>query len=76
MASPGDNLGTLTAFLHRYYDILRDVDNGVILMQGHDVSEIDREMFRSDLAEFNDELVAQELAVIRGSKLAPEAEPA
>src|SRR5450830_1749905 len=23
MASPGDNLGTLTAFLHRYYDILR-----------------------------------------------------
>lgn len=65
MASPGGNLGTLTAFLHRYYDILRDVENSAMLIQGHDVSEIDRDMFRSDLAEFNEELVAQELAAIR-----------
>lgn len=69
MASPGDNLGTLTAFLHRYYDILRDVENSTVMIQGHDVSEIDREMFRSDLAEFNEELVAQELAAIRGSRV-------
>jgi len=69
MASPGDNLGTLTAFLHRYYDILRDVENSAMLIQGHDVSEIDREMFRSDLAEFNEELVAQELAAIRASRI-------
>lgn len=68
MASPGDNLGTLTAFLHRYYDILRDVENSAMMIQGHDVSEIDREMFRSDLAEFNEELVAQELAVISASR--------
>lgn len=69
MASPGDNLGTLTAFLHRYYDILRDAENNAIMIQGHDVSELDRELFRSDLAEFNEELVAQELAAIRASRL-------
>jgi len=39
MASPGENLGTLTAFLHRYYDILRDVDNSSMDMQPHDVTE-------------------------------------
>lgn len=69
MASPGDNLGTLTAFLHRYYDILRDVENSAMMIQGHDVSELDREMFRNDLAEFNDELVAQELAAIKASRI-------
>lgn len=74
MASPGDNLGTLTAFLHRYYDILRDVENSAMLIQGHDVSEIDREMFRSDLAEFNEELVAEELAAIRASRTNAESE--
>lgn len=74
MASPGDNLGTLTAFLHRYYDILRDVENSAMMIQGHDVSEVDREMFRSDLAEFNEELVAEELAAIRASRTNAESE--
>lgn len=69
MASPGDNLGTLTAFLHRYYDILRDVENSAMLIQAHDVSETVREMFRSDLAEFNSELVENELAAIRAERL-------
>lgn len=69
MASPGDNLGTLTAFLHRYYDIFRDAENSTMMIQGHDVSELDREMFRSDLSEFNEELVAQELAAIRASRI-------
>lgn len=69
MASPGDNLGTLTAFLHRYYDILRDVENSAMLIQAHDVSETVREMFRSDLAEFNGELLENELAAIRAERL-------
>lgn len=76
MASPGDNLGTLTAFLHRYYDILRDVENSAMMIQGHDVSEIDREMFRSDLVEFNEDLVTQELLAIRSSKTVAESEAA
>lgn len=65
MASPGDNLGTLTAFLHRYYDILRDAENSAMMIEGHDVSDGVREMFRSDLTEFNEDLVVQELASIR-----------
>lgn len=69
MASPGDNLGTLTAFLHRYYDIFRDVENSAILPQPHDVSEKVREMFRSDLAQFNDDLIEQELLVIKAERM-------
>jgi chromosome segregation protein len=69
MASPGDNLGTLTAFLHRYYDILRDVENSTMLIQPHDVSETVRDMFRSDLSEFNGELLANELESIRQERI-------
>ncbi|HEY0562692.1 MAG TPA: SbcC/MukB-like Walker B domain-containing protein [Methylophilus sp.] len=69
MASPGDNLGTLTAFLHRYYDILRDVENSTMLIQPHDVSETVRDMFRSDLSEFNNELLANELDSIRQERI-------
>lgn len=65
MASPGENLGTLTAFLHRYYDILRDADNNAIMIEGHDVSAQVRAMFREDLPEFNPALIEQEMAVMR-----------
>jgi len=65
MVSPGDNLGTLTAFLHRYYDILRDAENSSMMLEGHDVSAATREIFRSDLAEFNPELIEQEIINIR-----------
>lgn len=66
MASPGENLGILTAFLHRYYDILRDVDNNTVMIEGNDVPPETRAMFREDLPEFNPELVEQELAAMRG----------
>ena len=46
MASPGDNSGTLTAFLHRYYEIQRDPDLNVVRFEGHNVSPTIREMFR------------------------------
>lgn len=65
MASPGENLGTLTAFLYRYYDLLRDADNNTLMIQGHDVEPDTRTMFREDLTEFNPALVEQELAAIR-----------
>lgn len=68
MASPGENLGTLTAFLHRYYDILRDVDNSSMDMQPHDVTEKTRELFRGDLAEFNEDLIEEELVAIRNAR--------
>ncbi len=67
MASPGENLGTLTAFLHLYYDILRDADNNTIMLEGHDVSPEARIMFREDLPEFNPILVEQQLAAMRAA---------
>lgn len=61
MVSPGENLGILTAFLHRYYDIMRDAKTNVIYLEGHDVTQEARELFRSDLPEFNPELLDEEM---------------
>ncbi|WP_374662280.1 SbcC/MukB-like Walker B domain-containing protein [Inhella sp.] len=61
MASTGDALGSLTAFLDRYYDIMRDAESNVVVLEGHDVSPETREMFRSDLPEFNQELLEAEI---------------
>ncbi|MEO9163506.1 MAG: SbcC/MukB-like Walker B domain-containing protein [Casimicrobiaceae bacterium] len=64
MASPGENLGILTAFLHRYYDILRDAERNVVHLQGHDVSAITRDLFREDLPDFNPALVQREVMAL------------
>jgi chromosome segregation protein len=61
MASTGDALGSLTAFLDRYYDIMRDAESNVVVLEGHDVTPETREMFRADLPEFNPELVEAEI---------------
>jgi chromosome segregation protein len=61
LASPGENLGVLTAFLHRYYDIQKDPDNNVISLEGHDVSAETRAMFREDIPDFNPALIDQEI---------------
>ncbi len=61
MASTGDALGSLTAFLDRYYDIMRDAESNVVVLEGHDVDQDTREMFRADLPEFNPELVEEEI---------------
>lgn len=65
MASPGENLGVLTAFLHRYYDIMRDADLNAIYLDGHDVGKDVRELFRSDQPEFHSELIEQEVVQMR-----------
>ncbi|HFF2829687.1 TPA: SbcC/MukB-like Walker B domain-containing protein [Stenotrophomonas maltophilia] len=61
MASTGDALGSLTAFLDRYYDIMRDAESNIVMLEGHDVSAETREMFRADLPEFNPELIEAEI---------------
>jgi chromosome segregation protein len=61
MASTGDALGTLTAFLHRYYDIMRDAESNVVLLEGHDIDESVRQMFRADWPELNPKLLANEI---------------
>jgi transcriptional regulator with XRE-family HTH domain len=64
LASPGENLGILTAYLHRYYEILRDPVANVVDLEGRSVSEETRLAYRKDLPEFNPELIEAELRVI------------
>lgn len=70
MASPGENLGILTAFLRRYYDILRDPENNTVRFEGHNVSEDIRAQFKEDLPEFNPDLVDQEIEAMRAEAAA------
>lgn len=71
MASTGDALGSLTAFLDRYYDIMRDAESNVVELQGHDVDPATREMFRADLPEFNPELIEAEIRRQYQSRVGP-----
>jgi chromosome segregation protein len=61
MASPGENLGTLNAFLHGYYDIVKDSEHNVVHLEPHTVSEQTRQLYRSDLPEFNPQLIEDEM---------------
>lgn len=65
MASPGENLPTLTAFLHRYYEIQKDPDRHVIEVKERLVSEGMRLQYREDLWEFHPELLEDELNAVR-----------
>ena len=60
LASPGANLPTLTAFLHRYYQILRDANLNTVMLEGRDLNQKDRDLMRSDLLEFNPHLLDAE----------------
>lgn len=71
MASPGENLATLTAFLHRYFEIQKDPDLHVIEVQERRVSDAMRMQFREDLWEFHPELLEQELARVRREPVLP-----
>lgn len=68
MASTGEALGTLTAFLTDYYDIMRDSDSNVVVLEGHRIEQEVRDLFRSDLPEFNPNLIDQEIKTMYGTK--------
>lgn len=68
MASTGEALGTLTAFLTDYYDIMRDSDSNIVVLEGHQISQEVRDLFRSDLPEFNPNLIDEELATMYSAK--------
>lgn len=65
MASPGENLPTLSAFLHKYYEIVKDETQHVIHAEEHEVGEAMRRQFREDLWEFHPELLDAEIRAIR-----------
>lgn len=66
MASPGENLGVLNAFLHRYYDISKDSLRNVIFIDGHDVTDEVRQMFMADDLDTHPELIEQEVNRMHG----------
>lgn len=70
MASPGENQGTLNAFLYQYYDVIRDVENNTVMLVGHPVSSEVRESHRADLLEFNPALIEEEMELMRMERLA------
>lgn len=61
LASPGENLAILTAFMHRYYHILRDAEHNVVTLEASEVSNEAREIMRSDLPEFHPQLIDKEV---------------
>lgn len=76
LASPGENLPTLTAFLHRYFEIMKDETSHVIQVEERRVSEAMREQFREDMWEYHPELLEAELLAVRQEPIArPAAAP-
>lgn len=65
LASPGENLPTLTAFLHRYFEIMKDETRHVIQVEERRVSEAMREQFREDMWEYHPELLEAEMLAVR-----------
>lgn len=70
LASPGENLPTLTAFLHRYFEIMKDETLHVIHVEERWVSEAMREQFREDMWEYHPELLEAELLAVRQQPIA------
>lgn len=70
LASPGENLPTLTAFLHRYFEIMKDETRHVIQVEERLVSEAMREQFREDMWEYHPELLEAELLAVRQEPIA------
>ena len=74
LASPGENLPTLTAFLHRYFEIMKDETRHVIHVEERRVSEAMREQFREDMWEYHPELLETELLAGRQESIAQPAD--
>lgn len=72
LASPGENLPTLTAFLDRYFEIQKDPTMHVIEVEERRVSEAMRMRFRDDLWEFHPELLEREIEAIRNPQAGKE----
>ncbi|MDO8319074.1 SbcC/MukB-like Walker B domain-containing protein [Rhodoferax sp.] len=70
LASPGENLPTLTAFLQRYFEIMKDETLHVIQVEERRVSEAMREQFREDMWEYHPELLEEELLSVRQEPIA------
>ncbi|NMX66205.1 hypothetical protein HBO15_02505 [Pseudomonas sp. WS 5111] len=73
LASPGENLGVLNAFLDSYFEIQKDPIRHAVQVDRVEVTEAMRDQFREDLWEFHPELVEQEIAAMRPQPATPQA---
>lgn len=69
LASPGENLGILNAFLDSYFEIQKDPVRHAVQVDRVEVTEAMRDQFREDLWEFHPELIEQEIASMRSQAL-------
>ena len=74
LASPGENLGILNAFLDSYFEIQKDPIRHAVQVDRVEVTEAMRDQFREDLWEFHPELIEQEIVAMRPQPL-PEIRP-
>lgn len=69
MASPGENLGTLNAFLNSYFEVQKDPVRHAIQVDRVEVTDAMREQFRADLWEFHPELIELEIESMQPQSL-------
>jgi chromosome segregation protein len=69
LASPGENLGTLNAFLNSYFEVQKDPVRHAIQVDRVSVTEAMREEFKADLWEFHPELIELEKEVMLSAQL-------
>lgn len=64
LASPGEHMSTLTAFMYIYYEFSKDESNHSIELKERLISEEMRQRYREDMWEFNPELLDAEIIAV------------
>lgn len=75
LASPGENLGILNAFLDNYFEIQKDAVRHAVQIDRVEVTQAMRDQFREDLWEFHPELIEEELVSMRAQSKGPQISP-
>ncbi|MCK9747094.1 hypothetical protein LT699_10860 [Pseudomonas syringae pv. syringae] len=75
LASPGENLGILNAFLDSYFEIQKDAVRHVVQVDRVKVTQAMRDQFREDLWEFHPELIEEEMLSMRAQSNGPSLSP-
>ncbi|TLP64932.1 MULTISPECIES: SbcC/MukB-like Walker B domain-containing protein [Pseudomonas] len=75
LASPGENLGILNAFLDNYFEIQKDAVRHAVQVDRVDVTQAMRDQFREDLWEFHPELIEEEMLSMKAKSNGPQISP-
>jgi uncharacterized protein YPO0396 len=75
LASPGENLGILNAFLDNYFEIQKDAVRHAVQVDRMDVTQAMRDQFRENLWEFHPELIEEEMLSMKAKSNGPQISP-